>query len=103
MREASHAFTSGLGDYTLVVRASWRGDVEATVFYAIHLRIELKSVSDPAVRLGRSGASIRVTWDAVEGADHYNVYLGASGCRDSRVRVCDELASNVVENDLRPR
>ena len=52
VREASHAFTSGLGDYTLVVRASWRGDVEATVFYAIHIRMESGAGIQPAVRLG---------------------------------------------------
>ena len=97
VREASHAFTSGLGDYTLVVRASWRGDVEATVFYAIHIRMDLGPVSNLRYAWEGGGSSIRVTWDAVEGADYYNVYLGASGCRDSYLRVCDELASNVVE------
>ena len=98
LREASHAFTSGLGDYTLVVRASWRGDVEATVFYAIHIRMDLEPVSNLRYAWDWDALSIQVTWDAVAGAERYNVYLGASGCEvsDGWRRQCEELASNVV-------
>ena len=98
LREASHAFTSGLGDYTLVVRASWRGDVEATVFYAIHIRMDLEPVSNLRYAWDGDALSIQVTWDAVAGAEHYNVYLGASGCvvGDGWGRQCEELASNMV-------
>ena len=98
VREASHAFTSGLGDYTLVVRASWRGDVEATVFYAIHIRMDLEPVSNLRYAWDWDALSIQVTWDAVAGAERYNVYLGASGCEvsDGWRRQCEELASNVV-------
>ena len=64
LREASHAFTSGLGDYTLVVRASWRGDVEATVFYAIHTRMDLEPVSNLRYAWNWDALSIQVTWDA---------------------------------------
>ena len=98
VREASHAFTSGLGDYTLVVRASWRGDVEATVFYAIHIRMDLEPVSNLRYAWDWDALSIQVTWDAVAGAERYNVYLGASGCEvgDGWGRQCEELASNVV-------
>ena len=98
VREASHAFTSGLGDYTLVVRASWRGDVEATVFYATHIRMDLEPVSNLRYAWDWDALSIQVTWDAVAGAERYNVYLGASGCEvgDGWGRQCEELASNVV-------
>ena len=98
VREASHAFTSGLGDYTLVVRASWRGDVEATVFYALHIRMDLEPVSNLRYAWDWDALSIQVTWDAVAGAEHYNVYLGASGC-GGRGRQCEELASGVVETN----
>ena len=59
VREASHSFTSGLGDYTLVVRASWRGDVEATVFFAIHIRMDLGPVSNLRYAWEGGGSSIR--------------------------------------------
>ena len=101
-REASHVFTSGLGDYTLVVRASWRGDVEATVFYAIHIRLDLGPVSNLRYAWDWGALSIQVTWDSVAGAEHYNVYLGASGCKvgdDGFGAKCDELASNVLETN----
>ena len=101
-REASYVFTSGLGDYTLVVRASWRGDVEATVFYAIHIRLDLGPVSNLRYAWDWGALSIQVTWDSVAGAEHYNVYLGASGCKvgdDGFGAKCDELASNVLETN----
>ena len=48
------------------------------------------------------GSAIRVTWEAVDGADYYKVYYDAisdSGCslrRDGSPVVCEELAANVV-------
>ncbi len=96
LREAPHAFTSGLGDYTLVVRTSWRGDVEATVFYAIHIRMDLEPVSNLRYAWDWDALSIQVTWDAVPGAEHYNVSLGTAGCGGAGRRPCEESASNVV-------
>ena len=51
----------------------------------------------------REGATIRVSWDLVEGADYYKVYYDDffdSGCevgRDGKPRWCEELASRVTE------
>ena len=48
------------------------------------------------------GSTIRVSWDAVDGADYYKVYhghLSDDGCwlgSDSSPRICEELAANVV-------
>ena len=55
------------------------------------------------VRFAHEGSAIRVSWDPVDGADHYNVYhddFRDSGCtlnRDGSPRLCDELATNVTE------
>ena len=55
------------------------------------------------VRYAAEGSTIHVSWDAVDGADHYAVFHDAffdSACslaRDGRPRFCDELAMNVVE------
>ena len=49
------------------------------------------------------GSAIRVSWDAVDGADYYNVYhddFFDSACRlgsDGRPRFCEELATNVAQ------
>ena len=59
--------------------------------------------SAPAnVRFAHEGSTIRITWDPVAGADHYNIYHDDS--YDSRCRLnrdgsagfCEELARNVV-------
>ena len=48
------------------------------------------------------GSTIRVSWDAVDGADYYKVYhghLSDDGCwlgSDSSPRICEELAADVV-------
>ena len=48
------------------------------------------------------GSTIRVSWDTVAGADHYNIYhddFFDSGCRlnrDGSTSLCEELATNVV-------
>ena len=55
------------------------------------------------VRYAHEGSAIRVNWDPVDGADHYNVYhddFHDSGCtlnRNGSPRLCDELATNVTE------
>ena len=55
------------------------------------------------VRYALEGSAIRVSWDAVDGADYYNVYhddFFASGCRlsgDGGPSFCEELATNVAE------
>ena len=55
------------------------------------------------VRYALEGSSIRVSWDAVDGADYYNVYhddFFDSGCtlrRDGSPGFCEELATNVAE------
>ena len=49
------------------------------------------------------GATIRISWDVVDGADRYSVYYDdfhSSGCRlnrDGSTSFCEELAANVVE------
>ena len=54
------------------------------------------------VTYAAEGSAIRVTWEAVDGADYYKVYYDAisdSGCslrRDGSPVVCEELAANVV-------
>ena len=54
------------------------------------------------VRFSVEGSTIRVSWDPVAGADHYNIYhddFFDSGCRlnrDGSTSLCEELASNVV-------
>ena len=54
------------------------------------------------VRYVRDGASIRLTWDAVSGADYYKIYhddFFSSGCRltsSGRTSFCEELASRVT-------
>ena len=55
------------------------------------------------VRYALEGSAIRVSWDAVDGADYYNVYhddFFDSGCRlsgDGGPSFCEELATNVAE------
>ena len=55
------------------------------------------------VRYALDGSTIRVSWDAVDGADYYNVYyddFDDSNCRlrpDGRPSFCEELATNVAE------
>ena len=60
--------------------------------------------SAPAnARYAVEGSTIHITWDPVDGADYYNVYHDDfldSRCtlnRDGSPRLCDELATNVVE------
>ena len=54
------------------------------------------------VRFSVEGSTIRVSWDPVAGADHYNIYhddFFDSGCRlnrDGSTSLCEELATNVV-------
>ena len=54
------------------------------------------------VRYALEVSTIRVSWDPVAGADHYNIYhddFFDSGCRlnrDGSTSLCEELATNVV-------
>ena len=54
------------------------------------------------VRYALEGSTIRVSWDAVDGADYYNVYhddFHDSNCRlgrDGSPSFCEELATNVA-------
>ena len=54
------------------------------------------------VRVDWDGTSIQVSWDPVDGAEHYNIYhhdLFETGCsvdRDGSTSFCDELAGNIV-------
>ena len=57
----------------------------------------------------RENSTIRVSWDAVDGADYYRVYhddLTHVACDFSEISgmlvFCEELAANVTGNDLRP-
>ena len=65
--------------------------------------IEAKPSGPTNVRYAREGSAIRVSWDAVDGADYYNVYhddFHDSNCRvrwDGRPSFCEELATNVAE------
>ena len=55
------------------------------------------------VRYALEGSTIRVSWDPVDGADHYNVYFDDffdSSCRlnrDGSLSFCEELATDVAE------
>ena len=67
---------------------------------------ETRPSAPSKVRFAIEGASIRVIWDAVEGADHYTVYHGVSPSiprhpcragRDGTVLLCEALAMNVED------
>ena len=55
------------------------------------------------VRYSLEGSTIRVSWETVDGADHYNVYFDDffdSSCRlnrDGSLSFCEELVANVGE------
>ena len=57
------------------------------------------------VRASAEGSSIRVSWDAVDGADHYAVFHDSffdSSCSlnsDGSSSFCDELAADLVETN----
>ena len=65
--------------------------------------IEPIPTSTSNVSYAWEGLTIRISWNAVDGADHYNVYYDdfhSSGCRlnrDGSPSFCEELAANVVE------
>ncbi len=73
------------GSYTLTVSVVRRLGIPANVKYAW------------------DGATIVVSWDAVDGADYYKVYyddFSDDGCQfdsDGILRVCDEIATDVAE------
>ena len=59
--------------------------------------------SPSTVTYTREGNAIRISWNAVEGADYYNVYYDSffdSGCTvpgGGDISFCDELAVNLVD------
>ena len=65
--------------------------------------IEAKPSRPTNARYALEGSTIRVRWDAVDGADYYNVYhddFFDSSCRlgrDGQPSFCEELATNVAE------
>ena len=65
--------------------------------------IEARPSGPTNVRYALEGSAIHVRWDAVDGADYYNVYYDHffdSSCRlgrDGRASFCDEMATNVAE------
>ncbi len=70
--------------------------------YTLTLRLDTSLIGPSNERWTRENSAIRVSWDAVDGADYYNVYY--SDFHDScilsiakdRVLLCEELATNVV-------
>ena len=97
-----HAQPSGRGNYYWVVACNESGcsDVDSK---NPATPIEVRPESPANVRYAREDSTIRVTWDAVAGANYYKVYhddFFDSSCRlgrDGRPGFCDELAGNVVE------
>ena len=81
-----HVFGEGVGSYTLT------------------LRLDTSLIGPSNERWTRELSAIRVSWDAVDGADYYNVYYSDffdAGCRfsgliDGILSFCEELATNVV-------
>ena len=64
--------------------------------------VEAIPATPAGARYAVEGSTIRVSWDPVAGADHYNIYhdgFSDSRCeldRDGRAGFCEELARNVV-------
>ena len=70
--------------------------------YTLTLRLDPRLIGPSNERWIRENSAIRVSWDAVDGADYYNVYYSDfhdSACQfsDDRLIFCEELATNVVE------
>ena len=71
--------------------------------YTLTLRLDTSLIGPSNMRWIRENSTIRVSWDAVDGADYYNVYHSdffESACMfstlDSILVFCQELATNVV-------
>ena len=67
-----------------------------------HLSGRILRPNGTNLQYAREGSTIRVSWDAVDGADYYKVYhddFFGSSCslgRDGSPSFCEELATNVV-------
>ena len=75
---------------------------EATGSYTVSVSVDASPDSPAGVSAAWEGSAITVSWDAVEGADYYNVYYdqGGSLCSldgEGNPSWCDELAANVVD------
>ena len=74
-----------------------------TVSYTVSVLLDRAPKPPTNARYVVDGSAIRISWDAVAGADYYNLYYSDSSdpyCRLSRDRspaFCDELATNVAE------
>ena len=72
--------------------------------YTLTLRLDTSLVGPSNERWTRENSVIRVSWDAVDGSDYYNVYYSDffdAGCgfsilEDGVLVFCEELATNVV-------
>ena len=99
------------GDQQLSRR--WRAGTSDTHFfhvvgegvgsYTLTLRLDTSLLRPTNTRWTRENSAIHVSWDAVDGADYYNVYYSDFfdvGCQFSdsfdRLVFCEELATNVV-------
>ncbi len=97
-----HAQPSGSGNYYWLVACNQAGcsGVDSNNPAS---PIEARPGSPTNVLYAREGSTIRVTWDAVDGANYYKVYhddFFDSSCklsRDGSPSFCEELAANVME------
>ena len=71
--------------------------------YTVSILIEMILLPPSDVRYAPEGSAIRINWDAVEGADYYNVYhsnVFDSSCTPREgglTSFCEDLALNVTE------
>ena len=90
------------GEYYLVV-SSGDDSGEGTGSYTVSIRVEMLLLPRSGVRYAPEGSAIRINWDAVDGADHYNVYHGNlfdSSCiagEGGETSFCKDLALKVTE------
>ena len=75
---------------------------EATGSYIVSLSIDTRPANPAGVSAAWEGSAVRVSWDLVEGAEHYNVYHDTGGyfCSldgDGNPSFCEELAANVAD------
>ena len=88
-------------DYLLVSSGDDLG--EGTGSYTVSILIEMSLLPPSDVRYAPEGSAIRINWDAVEGADYYNVYHSNffdSVCtprEGGEAGFCENLALNVTE------
>ena len=79
------------------------GTVPGPVSYTVSILPSPVPKTPTNARYVTDGSVMRITWDAVEGADYYNVYYSDSSdpycslSRDGTPASCDELATNLAE------